>query len=116
MMLLEAALLWTIFYGTSETVLQYGTEKDCHDAIEDGLPYTGVPPKDQLSCIPRPNHNPIERCLDGSVADLRGPPANIAPGRCKACVRSDGSKTTSSLCEAHGYKPVDENESDGHQR
>jgi hypothetical protein len=118
-MILEAALLWTIYHNSTETVLQYTTKQDCQDAIEIGLPYGNVPPKEQLFCIQRPDHNPTEGCLDGSVADLRGPPSNLHPHHCRKCISEKGVNfvvTTSSLCEAHGYKPATPEDSDSYGR
>ena len=115
-MLIEAAMLWTIFSSNiGETVLQYGSENECRAAIEGGLPYTSVSPKDQLRCVLRPDHNPRETCSDGSIADLRpGQTDHIAKhGHCRDCTKTDGNHVTSVLCEAHGYRPSTDADSDG---
>jgi len=116
-MILEAALLWTIFSKSiGETILQYATEQDCYAAIERGLPYSNVPPKSELECKLRPNHNPYEQCSDGSTGDLRsGQTAHVTKhGHCRDCLDKKGQKVTSALCEAHGYTPLTPEDSDGH--
>jgi hypothetical protein len=107
-LIISAALLWTIFNGPTETVLQYGSEIECQEAIDKRqIPFLGVP-YERLSCLQRPDHEPIERCSDGDVAYL-------AHGEtCKRCVdKKTGQLLTSVLCEAHGYKPADLSQSDG---
>ena len=99
MILLTATMLWTIFWGSHETVLQFGTKESCLAAIEDGLPYSDVPPKSDLSCALRPDNNPVEICTDGSAAYL-------AHGEsCLNCIDKNAKHITSVLCEAHGYQP-----------
>lgn len=96
MRVVDALLLWTIVYGGHDTVLQYRTEEECLAAIADDLPYLGVPPSTELSCLPRPDLHPHQICGDGSVA---------YGWHCRVCMRQ-GEMVTSSLCEAHGYQGV----------
>jgi len=89
---------WTIFFSDNETVLQYVTAKECYAAIDDGLPYRNLPPKNQIHCRLARNLRPILRCDDGSEAFGT---VNETP-QCRPCMDDSGHKFTSSLCEAHG--------------
>ena len=100
MRLLAAVLLWTLIGPDGDTIVQYQSEQECREDIVQGLRYLGdIPPKDQLWCDLRPDHNPVEACSDGSIAYL----ANGE--RCKTCLTKTQLKITSVLCEGHGYTP-----------
>ena len=104
-MILEATLLWTILAPFGETVLQYPTQQACRAAINEGLPYIGVPPKDQLSCAERPDRNPIAVCDVDVAFPSRGE-------TCKSCIDRNGKTLTAVLCEGSGLRPASDADSD----